>query len=209
MARETHGVRRRRQIVAAAVDLSTAEGLESLSLSRLAAEVGLTKAGVAAHFADKQALQLAVVEAAAEAYADPLGHARDRTEPGLARLRALGHAWLDHLDAIDYRGGCFFAAAGHDFSGRPGDVRDAVARHTRRFLRTLEEHARLAGRLGELRDGVSPDALAFSVHALAGEANLRRELLDDEDAFADARRALDELLERSALPSDPSTEDSR
>ncbi len=200
MPQETHGARRRRQIAAAAVDLSTAEGLESLSLSRIASEVGLSKPGVAAHFDSKQALQLAAVEAAAAAYADPLGAAVESSEPGLDRLRALGHAWLDHLEAIDYRGGCFFAAAGHDFSGRPGAVREAIARHTGRFVHSLEEQARLAARLGELCPGVTPDALAFSLHALAQEANLRCELLDDAGAFRLARRALDELLERAAIP---------
>ena len=205
MPRESHGARRRQQILSAAADLSTAEGLESLSLSRLAAEVGLTKAGVAAHFDSKQALQLAVVGFAAAAYADPLAPAETRTEPGLARLRALCEAWLDHLAAIDYRGGCFFAAAGHDFAGRPGPVRDAVARHTRRFVRLLEEQARLAERLGELRPGVGADALAFSLHALAQEANLRRELLDEEDAFSTARRALDELLAGAAARPEPET----
>jgi AcrR family transcriptional regulator len=199
MPQETHGARRRRQIAAAAVDLSTEEGLESLSFRRIAHEIGLSKPGVAAHFDSKQALQLAAVEAAAEAYAGPLGAAVESSQPGLDRLRALGHAWLDHLEAIDYRGGCFFAAAGHDFSGRPGAVRDAVARHTGRFVRSLEEQARLAARLGELRPGVAPEALAFSLHALALEANLRCELLDDRGAFRLAQRAFDELLEGAAI----------
>jgi AcrR family transcriptional regulator len=205
MPRETHGERRRRQIVETAADLSTAEGLESLSLSRLATEVGLSKPGVAAHFGSKEALQLAVVDAAAGTYTGFLAEVQERSLPGLSRLRALGRAWLDHLEGIDYRGGCFFAAAGHDFSGRPGAVRDAIARATRRFVRILEEQARLAERLGELRPGADADALAFSLHAVAQEANLRRELLDDPEAFALARRALDQLLE-AAIP--PPTQES-
>lgn len=209
MPRERHGERRRREIVAAAVDLSTAEGLGGLSLSRIAAEVGLTKPGVAAHFGGKQQLQLAAVDAAADAYAAPLDAAREASEPGLERLRALARAWLDHLDALDYRGGCFFAAAGHDFAGRPGAVRDAVARHTRRLARELEQQARLAARLGELREDVTPRALAFTLHALAQEANLRRELLDERDAFELARSALDELLARAAAPPTDIPEDPR
>ncbi len=205
MPRESHGERRRREIVEAAADLSTAEGLAGLSFGRLAEEVGLTRAGVAAHFDSKQALQLAVVEEAARRYAAPLAGALG-SEPGLPRLRALAHAWLDLLDAVAYRGGCFFAAAGHDFGGRPGPVREALARHTRHFLRSLEEQARLAARLGELRQGTRPETLAFTVHALAQEANLRRELLDEDEAFTLARRALDELLGAAAAPSaHPST----
>ena len=191
---ETKGARRRREILDAAADLTTTDGLEGLSFGRLAAEVGLTKAGVAAHFASKQALQLAVIERAAAGYTAPLGEAAARTEPGLERLRALGLAWLDHLESIAYRGGCFFAAAGQDFAGRPGPVRDALARRVRFLLRELEEQASLASRLGELAEGIRPETLAFQIHALAQEANLRAELLDESEAFALARTALEDLL---------------
>lgn len=197
---ETHGARRRREIVAAAADLSTAEGLESLSFSSIAKEVGLTKAGVAAHFESKEALQLEVVEAAASSYTISLAPAAARAEPGLPRLAALGFAWLEHLESIEYRGGCFFAAAGQAFAGRPGAVRDAVARHTRRLLHAMNEQARLAKRLGELAARTDPETLAFQIHALAQEANLRRQLLDDGDAFAGARSALEQLLSAAKKP---------
>jgi AcrR family transcriptional regulator len=198
MPNQSHGARRRREILSAAADLSTAEGLEGLSFSRIAEEVGLTKAGVAAHFESKEALQLAVVDSAAAAYAAPLVDAARNSEPGLPRLRALALAWFGHLETIDYRGGCFFGSAGLAFAGRPGRVHDAIASHTREFLQTLEEQARLAARLGELSADASPDVLAFQIHAFAQEANLRRELLDTEDAFEQARQALTDLIARTS-----------
>ena len=198
MSNQSHGARRRDEILSAAADLSTAEGLEGLSFSRIAEEVGLTKAGVAAHFKSKEALQLAVVDAAAAAYAAPLVDAAKNSEPGLPRLRALAFAWFKHLETIDYRGGCFFGSAGLAFAGRPGRVHDAIASHTRNFLQTLEEQARLAARLGELSPDTSPKVLTFQIHALAQEANLRRELLDIENAFEQARQALNDLITRTA-----------
>ena len=198
MSNQSHGARRRDEILSAAADLSTAEGLEGLSFSRIAEEVGLTKAGVAAHFKSKEALQLAVVDAAAAAYAAPLVGAAKNSEPGLPRLRALAIAWFKHLETIDYRGGCFFGSAGLAFAGRPGRVHDAIASHTRNFLQTLEEQARLAARLGELSPNTSPEVLTFQIHALAQEGNLRRELLDIEDAFEQARQALTDLITRTS-----------
>ena len=198
MSNESHGARRRREILEAAADLSTAEGLDGLSFSAIAEEVGLTKAGVAAHFESKEALQLAVVDAAAALYSAPLGVAARDSEPGLPRLRALALAWLGHLETIDYRGGCFFGSAGLDFAGRSGPVHDAIAGYTRSFLQMLEEQARLAERLGELSPDTSPDLLAFQIHGLAQEANLRRELLDFDDAFEQARHALEDLLARTS-----------
>lgn len=198
MLTTTHGSRKRAEILERAVDLSTTEGLESLSFSQLAAEVGLTKAGVASHFESKEQLLLAVVGAAAEAYQGPFAEAQAGSEPGLPRLAALAGAWLQHLDTLDYRGGCFFAAAGQAYAGRPGPIRDAIAKQVHFLIRQLEEQARLAFRLGELKSGVDPELLAFQVHGLAQEANMRRELLQDKGAFDAARKALTELLERSA-----------
>jgi AcrR family transcriptional regulator len=192
--RESHGQRRRRAILESAADVSTGEGLEGLSIGRLAGEVGLSKSGVATYFESKQDLQLAAVETAAWGYDQNVLAPPRAAEPGLARLELLMSAWIDHVDGISYRGGCFFAAAGNEFAGRPGPVRDRVAAHTASFGEALEREARLAKRLGELRDRVDPRLLVFQLHALVQEANLRRGLLDDEGAFDDARAVTAQLL---------------
>jgi hypothetical protein len=114
--------------------------------------------------------------------------------PGLPRLRALALAWFEHLESIEFRGGCFFASAGLDFAGRPGPVRDAIADYTLSFVQVLEEQANLALRLDEIKPDVSPDLLVFKIHSLAQEANLRRELLSIADAFELARAALEDVL---------------
>ncbi len=196
--RESHGARRRRQILAAAADLGSAEGLEGLSIGRLAAEVGMSKGGLAAHFDSKEQLQLAALEEAAAAYGRELLGAAGAAEAGLPRLRALMEAWIDFIDRIDYRGGCFFAAAGAEFASRPGAVRERVAHHTRSWTLALEREARTAARLGELRPGSDPRLLSFALHALVQEANLRRHLLDDAGAFDDARALLASLLRDAA-----------
>ena len=76
-----HGDRRRRSILRAALDVCSAEGLEGVSIGRLAREVGLSKSGLAAHYDSKQALQHATVDAAAEGFeavVDPEPRPRSR-----------------------------------------------------------------------------------------------------------------------------------
>lgn len=196
---ESHGSRKRRSILEAAADVGTSEGLEGLSLARLADEVGMSKSGVASHFASKEALQLAAVQTAAKGYDERVLEPSREAEPGLPRLREMMRLWIDHIDAIPYRGGCFFAAAGHEYATRPGPVRDAIARHTQAWIVALEAEARLAIRLGELRADLEPASFAFSLHALVQEANLRRSLFQDAEAF-DQARALAVAAFDAALP---------
>ena len=198
---QRHGERRRRQILAAAMDVSSAEGLEGLSIGRLAREVGLSKSGLAAHFVSKQALQLATVEAAAAGYERHVIEPPRRAEAGLARLEAMMEAWIAYIDEIEYRGGCFFAAAANEFGSQPGPVRDRVATYTKRWMDLLEAEARTAVRQREILPDTDPRQLAFALHAFVQEANLCRRLLGDERAFERARGCVADTLARVRLDS--------
>jgi AcrR family transcriptional regulator len=191
---QSHGERRRARILEAAADVSTAEGLEGLSIGRLAREVGMSKSGVASHFDSKQALQLQTIETAAAGYDERVLVPPRSVDPGLPRLQRMMEAWIDHIDGIPYRGGCFFAAAGNELAALPGPVRAQVVHYTRAWIDALEAEATLALRLGELAPQVDARLLVFKLHALVQEANLRRRLLDDEAAFDDARALLAECL---------------
>jgi len=191
-ARVLQGAQRRLEILDAAIDASTAFGLEGLSIGQLAEEVGLSKGGVAGHFPSKVALQLATVEHAAQGYVAQVLRATEEAEPGIVRLREMMIAWLDFIDHAPYRAGCFFAAAGAAVAGREGPVRDLVASSTRSLIRALEREALIASKTGEI--AVEPRRLTFSLHALVQEANLRKHLLDDADAFSDARALVEQLL---------------
>ncbi|MEA2312304.1 MAG: hypothetical protein QOE28_2272, partial [Solirubrobacteraceae bacterium] len=56
--RRARGDSTRRAILATAMQIASAEGLEGLSLARLAGELGMSKSGLFAHFGSKEELQL-------------------------------------------------------------------------------------------------------------------------------------------------------
>ncbi|NEE51701.1 TetR/AcrR family transcriptional regulator, partial [Streptomyces sp. SID8455] len=64
------GNQTRQLILGRAVQIASVEGLEGLSLGRLAAELKLSKSGVFALFGSKEELQLATVRAAVAVYVD-------------------------------------------------------------------------------------------------------------------------------------------
>src|SRR6185295_9360192 len=64
MSRKAQGERTRKAILETAVHIASAEGLEGLTIGRLALELSMSKSGLFAHFGSKEELQVATVEAA-------------------------------------------------------------------------------------------------------------------------------------------------
>jgi AcrR family transcriptional regulator len=179
------GARTRASILDRAVDLASAEGLEGLTIGRLAAELRMSKSGLFAHFGSKQDLQLATVGAAAERFkARVIEPALDLPD-GAPRLRAMAERYLDQLD--DYSGGCFWASTSAEYDDRPGPVRDAIAAALDAWLRELERQARIAG-------VERPERLAFELFSLVMGANARYRLSEDRQVFGYAREALGRLM---------------
>ncbi|HEX5984201.1 MAG TPA: TetR/AcrR family transcriptional regulator [Solirubrobacterales bacterium] len=179
------GSRTRASILDRAVDLASVEGLEGLTIGRLAAELRMSKSGLFAHFGSKQELQLATIGAAAERFKGRVIDPALELPDGVPRLRAMAERYLDQL--TDYPGGCFWAATSAEYDDRPGPVRDAIAGSLEAWLRQLERQARIAG-----VDG--PERFAFELYSLVMGANARYRLSGDERVFDYAHEALDRLL---------------
>jgi AcrR family transcriptional regulator len=184
----------REAILDRAVELASTDGLEGLTIGRLAGELGLSKSGLFGHFGSKEELQLAAVREAKQVFLREVVEPALEEEQGLDRLRALCDRYLDHLERPAFPGGCFLAAAAAEFDGRPGSVRDEIRDAMQAWLDGLERQAR-AARMDD------PRRLAFEVHSFALAANLRFQLLGDRKAFVLARSALRERLAQAATGS--------
>jgi AcrR family transcriptional regulator len=196
--RVRRGDRTRRAVLGKAVDVASVEGLEGLSIGRLAAELSISKSGLIAHFGSKERLQLDTIRAARAIFVATVVQPALGTPAGLGRLRALVDAWLDYSSTRRFPGGCFFARAAHEYAGRPGPVRDAIARVDEEWIGLIAETAREAQEAGDIRDDVDPALLAFDLVAALDSANLRSLLLDSFEVYDQARRAIAERLASAA-----------
>lgn len=184
------GAQTRSDILDAAVDVASANGLEGLTIGSLADHVGLSKSGLYAHFGSKVDLQLATVGRAADVFAESMVHPWSHAEPGLAVLAESWEAWCDSVENSSYRGGCFFFAVSAEFDDRPGPVRTLVAELTGLWLTHLETLTSAALERRELHKSTDSRLLAFECHALVQEANWARRLLDRADSFTLARMGM-------------------
>ena len=78
----------RRRIVERGLEIASVDGLDGLTIGRLAAELDLSKAGVLGHFGTKESIQLAVIEAAAELFVREVADRAQHAPTGLPRLLA-------------------------------------------------------------------------------------------------------------------------
>jgi AcrR family transcriptional regulator len=192
MATATKGEATRTAILARAVDIASTDGLEGLTIGRLATELEMSKSGLFAHFGSKQELQLATVGAAAARFADAVIDPARHAEDGAPRLRAMAASYLAYLASDAYPGGCFWAATSAEYDDRPGPVRDAIAGAMDAWLGELERQARVAG-------VADPERLAFELYAVVMGANSRYRLSGDRRVFGYARASVQRLL--ADLPS--------
>ena len=179
------GSQTRASILDRAVDLASVEGLEGLTIGRLAAELRMSKSGLFAHFGSKQELQLATIGAAAERFKGRVIDPALEFPDGAPRLRAMAERYLERLR--DYSGGCFWAATSAEYDDRPGPVRDAIVASLDAWTGELERQARIAG-------VERPERFAFELYALVMGVNARYRLSGDPRVFDYAREALERLL---------------
>jgi AcrR family transcriptional regulator len=182
--------RTRQEILRIATDIASAEGLEGLSIGRLATELQMSKTGVFAHFGSKEQLQLAVVDAAKQVFLQHVVQPAVQHPRGVLRLRAMLESWIGYVENIVFRGGCFFAAASAEFDSRPGPVRDEIAVLTKSWLVALQDEIAFARAAKQIRAAVDPVQLAFELHAYVQEANWAFKLFNDKSAFVLARKAI-------------------
>lgn len=183
------GERSREAILRAAAQLATVEGIEGLSIARLAEHVGMSKSGVYAHFGSKEELQLATIDLAEEIFeSDVVAPALGAPE-GLARLEELCERFLSHVERDVFAGGCFFASLAAEMDTRPGSVRDRAAEVVTGWMALLTRQAEEAQRAGEVV-GDEPAQLAFELNALLSLANTMYVLRGDRSAMQRARRGI-------------------
>lgn len=177
-----------------AVELASREGLEGVSIGDLAAQMGMSKAGVVGPFGSKEALQLAALARASEIFRREVWERAAGREPGLPRLRAICEAWISYLERDVFPGGCFLTQTGAEFDGRPGPVRDALLETSKLWQAVLRREAQTARRRDELPADSDPAQVAFELEAVAQGVNTARQLRGDPRAGARGRAAMRRVL---------------
>ena len=200
--RRARGQRTRQAILLHAARVGSAEGLEAVSLQRLAGDLGISKSGLFAHFGSKEELHLATIDAAAQIFVDEVIRPALAEPRGVRRVWALCDSWMSYLERGVFPGGCFFWAVAEEFdSRRPGPVRDSILEKKAYWSYSLQRAVREAQQAGDFDAGVDPEQLAWELDSLLGGANSGFKSGDGAKALERGRRAIRERLARAAAAS--------
>jgi AcrR family transcriptional regulator len=195
--KRSDGERSRAAILSAAGKLATVDGLDGLTIGKLADHIGMSKSGLYAHFGSKEELQLATVAAAEDVYEDDVIRPARDTPAGLPRLEAYCEGFISHVQRQVFPGGCFFVSVMAEFDTRPGRVRDRVAGYIALWLGHLREEAVAAQEQGQIAADEDVDQFVFEVEAALLLANTMWVLSEEPAVFDRARAAIADRISRS------------
>ncbi|HJT99021.1 MAG TPA: TetR/AcrR family transcriptional regulator [Rhodanobacteraceae bacterium] len=191
-ATSSKGAATRDSIIERAYWIVRKEGFEGLSIGTIASSVGMSKSGVFAHFGSREDLQLAVLDAAAQRFAEQVFVPAIRERRGLPRLEAIGRRWMKWLRSE--QGGCPMVSAAIEYDDRPGPIRDRVIHYQTRLRKELARAIGMAVETGELRADTDAEQLAFEIFGVELAMHHDSRLFGFDEALARSERALDRLL---------------
>ncbi len=197
--RRSKGQASRETILLAATKLATLKGLNGLSLADLAAEVGMSKSGLYAHFKDKEELELAMIDTAAAIFDQEVLQPAARANRGVERLRAAADAYLSHLERKVFPGGCFFAAVAAELDTRPGMARDRVFEVISNWFSLLRQCILEAQELGEIASYADVEQAVFELEAMLLAANFLFVMTNDSMNLSKGRRGIENVLARLSV----------
>jgi AcrR family transcriptional regulator len=190
-------------ILRTAATLATMKGLDGLSIGDLAAEVGMSKSGLYAHFKSKEELELATIETAAAIFDREVVQPTTRATAGTERLKSLVNSFLSYLERRVFPGGCFFAAVAMELDTRPSLARDRVVEVLNSWRASLRQCLLDAQTLGEIDPRADVDQAVFEVQAMLFAANFLFVMTNDPIRLTQARRGVESVLARFPVRTKP------
>lgn len=194
--RRARGDRKRQVVLTHALGIVATDGLEGLTLGRVALAAGVPKSTLQTLFGDREELQVQVLEFGAETFAQSLRRRLPDVRGAFARLTTLCEAWFEQVGGCELPGGCLVTAAAGEYRARDGRIAKLVAEHRRCWRDALLSAVEAARAEKELAPEVDAEQLVFEILAFQGAANLAAGKSDEAELLR-ARRAVLNLLQHS------------
>lgn len=150
-------------IVDAALEMSAAQGLESLSLGEVAKHLGISKSGVFSRVGSREALQQAVLDEFDRRFMEQVFMPAMSLPRGLPRLNAVVRGWIDRTCNVT---GCIYVAGAFEYDDVDSPMRERLKENVVRWRAMLRRTVLQAVEAGHLRPDTDPEQLVFEISSL-------------------------------------------
>jgi len=174
--------------------MASVEGINGLTIGRLADSLGVSKSGLYAHFGSKEALQLETIEMAKAIFEREVMVPAYQAPDGLPRLDALLAAYFSYLERGVFPGGCFFAGLLAEEDAGEGPIHDVVAEFELEWIESMSELVSSAQHLGHIAAAADPELVAFELYSCMTMTNFHYVLFKSDEILSRGRRVMSNII---------------
>ena len=180
-------------IVDVAVALASLDGLEGLTIARIAERMSMSKSGVFAHFGSREDLQIEVVREYHRRFEEEVFIPAIREKRGLPRLLKLFDNWVMRVtQEID--SGCIYISGAVEYDEREGPVREQLVESVKTWLNALLKAVQQSVELRQLRSDTDPKQLVFEMHGLILALHHDARFLKQRASVERAKKGFERLI---------------
>jgi AcrR family transcriptional regulator len=189
----------RAAILDVALELSSRDGLEGLTIGLLADRMNMSKSGVFAHFGSREDLQLEVVKLYHHRFEQEVFFPSVRELRGLPRLQSMFDRWLARV-SVEIASGCIYISGAVEYDDRPGPIREELVKMVQAWQGALQRSARQAIEVGDLRPDTDAEQLVYEMYGLILALHHDARFLRMPGSVERARRGFERLIENYRNP---------
>ena len=187
----------RERILDMGLAMASQSGLEAVTLGVLAANVGMSKSGLFAHFHSKEAVQLSLLDHSDKFAAPVVIEPAMKAAEGLPRLKALVTNWFGWAPRAGLPGGCPVAAGLFEYDDVEGPVHDKIQEIETRWSGLLRNLTAQAIQHGHLRRDLDIDQFVWELFGIYLSHHVASRFLKSPDSDQRAHTAFAALLTRA------------
>jgi len=181
-------------ILRKAVDIASIEGLNGVSIGRLASELNMSKSGLFAHFGSKEQLQSKIIDIAAQIFNEEVIKPAESHQMGLHRLWSLMDNWISYLERKVFPGGCFFSTVTIEYDCKKGELHEKIGKIMSDWRNRIINELNTAKGNKQIIKDADIYKLAFEIISIGMGANWIFNYYNDKEICMQARKSILDLL---------------
>ena len=155
----------RAAILDVALDLSSRDGLEGLTIGLLADRMNMSKSGVFAHFGSREDLQIEVLKLYHQHFEQEVFYPSMKEPRGLPRLKSMYARWIKRV-TVEIASGCIYISGAAEYDDRPGPIREELEGMVRAWQDALYRCVQQCVEMGHLQPDTDPQQLVYEMYGL-------------------------------------------